>query len=217
MDNHQRMFSGRFDRTATLLAAGFFCLLLGACAAIVRPNFTAEVVELRAGQYRLDTRHSSVHFKVGHLGLSTYVGRFNSFDASLDFDPQDIGATRIEGTVELGSVDTGDDEVDDLLSQPAWFDTERHPQASFRSTSVEPLENNMIGIEGELTIRGVTRPVYLNGQFNGGADNLLTRRYTIGFSATLGFLRSDFGMDRFNGLVGDEVEIELFAEFLRNR
>lgn len=199
-----------------IVLASLMTGLLGACTSIIRPNFEPEIFELREGQYNLDPRHSFVHFKVPHLGLSTYVGRFNTFAATMDFDPDNIDRTLLEGSVELGSIDTGDDEVDELLSEAAWFDVDRHPQALFKTIAVEDIGNNELKISGALTIRGITDVIVLNAKFNGGADNLLTRRYTIGFSATGSFSRSVYGMDRFAGLVGDEVEIELFAEFLKS-
>lgn len=191
-------------------------LTLSSCAALVRPNFETEILKLRKGQYTLDQRHSFVIFKVSHLGLSTYLGRFNRFGAELDFDPDDLPATSLEGAVEMGSVDTGDAEVDSLLNERAWFDTAGFPQATFVTTEVRPVSDGEIAIGGSLTLRGITRDIELTGRFNGGADNLLTRRYTLGFSAIGQFSRSDFGIDSFSGLVGDEVTIEVYAEFLRN-
>ena len=206
-----------FPRIRLCGFAGFvFFLLLSGCASIVRPNFETEVVKLREGQYTLDARHSFVLFKVAHLGLSTYVGRFNTFSASMDFDPAAIDDTKIEGLVELGSIDTGDPEVDELLSSDAWFNVEEHPQAFFKTTSVSGTDDGNLSVEGELTLNGITDTLTMQGKFNGGADNLLTRRYTIGFTAQGVFSRSQFSIDKFKGLVGDDVQIELFAEFLRN-
>jgi len=198
------------------LAVAVAALILSACAAIIRPNFETEIIKLRPGNYELDPRHSFVHFKVSHLGLSTYVGRFNTFDAQMDFNPDELTATRLEGTVEMNSVDTGDEEVDELLKEEAWFDTTRFPQAAFATDTVAAIDNGGLSIDGSLTLRGVTLPITLEGRFNGGADNLLSGRYTIGFSATGTFSRSAFGMDSFAGLIGDEVGLEVFAEFLKN-
>ena len=201
---------------AAKFALATAALILSACAAIVRPNFETETIKLRPGNYELDPRHSFVHFKVSHLGLSTYIGRFNTFDAQMDFNPDELTSTRLEGTVEMDSVDTGDEEVDELLKGGAWFDTARFPQAAFATDAVAATGDGALSIEGSLTLRGVTVAINLQGLFNGGADNLLTGRYTIGFSATGSFSRSAFGMDTFAGLIGDEVRLEVFAEFLKN-
>ena len=88
-------------RSQTLLLA---FILLSGCASIVRPNFQTEIVKLRPGEYTLDPAHAALIFKVDHLELSTYVGRFNTFDATLDFDPDDLAATRLNGIVDMTSI-----------------------------------------------------------------------------------------------------------------
>lgn len=191
-------------------------LTLISCAALVRPNYQTELVKLRGGEFSLDPKHSFLLFKVNHLGLSTYVGRFNTIQATLDFDPANLAATRLDGVVEMSSIDTGDTELDELLMEPAWFDVAQFPQGTFTTTAIEEQDNSTFTIIGDLTLRGISQSVRMNGKFNGGADNLITRRYTIGFTATGSFNRSDFGIDNFSALVGDEVQLEIFAEFLKN-
>ena len=153
------------------------------------------------------------------MNLATYVGRFNRFDASLEFDPEDIESAASQGIVYLDSIDSNNPEVDELLMNDRWFNTAQFPQASFVSTEVlpKPLDDGRIELQisGDLTIRGITRAVSLTGFFNGGADNLLTRKYTLGFTASGRFKRSDYGMNQFTGLVSDEVTLEFFAEFQR--
>ena len=194
------------------------CSLL-AVPALVTPNFETETIKLRKGEYQVDPAHSSLLFKIGHLNLATYVGRFNRFDASLEFDPEDIESAALQGIVYLDSIDSNNPEVDELLMNDRWFNPAQFPQASFVSTEVspKPLDDGRIELQisGDLTIRGITSPVSLTGFFNGGADNRLTRKYTLGFTASGRFKRSDYGMNQFTGLVSDEVTLEFFAEFQR--
>ena len=199
-------------------------LLVSACSqlavpALIRPNFETETLKLRPGSYRLDPDHSFLLFKVGHLDLATYVGRFNEFDASLEFEPDDIESSSLQGIVDMTSIDTSNPTVDELLRDPQWFSATRFPLASFQSNKVIVLDEvdgkPLLKIEGTLTMRGVTLPVELEATFNGGADNLLTRKYTLGFTASGSFNRTDFGVDQFLGLVGNEVTLELYAEFQR--
>ncbi len=212
----------------TCIAGWVFLLVLvsltSACSflaspSIVRPNFETETIKLREGNYKLDPDHSTLLFKIGHLNLATYVGRFNQIEASLEFDPKAIEDTVLEGIVEVASIDTNNAEFDSLLVGSDWFDAEQYPQARFVSTGVEPVPLDdgriQLAVEGELTLRGVTRPVSMTATFNGGADNLLTRKYTLGFSATGSFMRSDFGIAKFPGLVSEQVDLEFFAEFQR--
>ncbi len=191
-------------------------LLLSGCVSVVRPNFQTELVKLRSGEYTLDPAHAALIFKVDHLELSTYVGRFNSFDASLDFDPKNVAATRLSGVVDMNSMDTNDSELEDTIKGTDWFDVAQFPQATFDTTNVQVLDDSRFEFTGDLTFRGITKPVTLTATFNGGADNFLTGKYTLGFTAMGSFKRSDYGMDSFAGIIGDEINLEIFAEFLRN-
>jgi len=190
-------------------------LLSTACTNLVRPNFTQEFVELKSGQYRLDEQHSYLLFRIDHLGLSKIVGRFNQIDASLDFDPQQPAALKLTGTIAANSVDLNNEDLEQTLQDSSWFNADNFPQFVFNSKTVNPTGSNEFEISGALSMRGITRPIILQTKFNGGADNLITRKYTIGFSATTQLNRSDFGMDTFSAFAGDTIDIELHGEFLR--
>ncbi len=190
-------------------------LNLYACQSIIRPNFTTELKTLRAGQYQLDPQHSFLLFKVDHLGLSKIVGRFNKLEASLDFDPENPTGLKLSGLIAANSIDLNNDDLEETLQDDTWFNSALYPQISFVSTTVSLTNEGKINIEGILAMRGTERPVSLLAKFNGGADNRLTRKYTIGFSAQTSISRSDFGMDTFSAFIGDDIEIELHGEFQR--
>ena len=189
--------------------------LLGSCTSLVRPNFTQELVELRSGQYQLDKMHSYLNFRIDHLGLSKIIGRFNDFQATLDFDPQNPTAMRLTGVVAANSIDINNTDLENTLQESDWLDSERFPQIVFTSESVNVTDANQFAVNGTLSMRGISKPVTLEARFNGGADNIITRKYTIGFQANARILRSEFGMDTFTAFAGDEIEIELHGEFLR--
>ena len=191
-------------------------LLLNGCVSLITPSVEADLVKLKAGQYTLDKSHGTLLFKIQHLGLSTYVGRFNEFDASLEFNPDNIQASTLAAVIEIDSLDINDPSLKKDLMARSWFNQVEFPQALFSSTSVRSLSEAEFEFTGNLTWRGVTKAITVIAEFHGGANNVLTGKYTIGFSAKGSFLRSDFGMDKFIPLVGDEVTIETYAEFLRN-
>ena len=191
-------------------------LLLNGCVSLITPSVEADLVKLKAGQYTLDKSHGTLLFKIQHLGLSTYVGRFNEFDASLEFNPENIQASTLAAVIEIDSLDINDPSLKKDLMARSWFNQVEFPQALFSSTSVRSLSEAEFEFTGNLTWRGVTKAITVIAEFHGGANNVLTGKYTIGFSAKGSFLRSDFGMDKFIPLVGDEVTIETYAEFLRN-
>ena len=197
---------------ASLLA---LAALLGGCAALITPNFTTETSELRAGDYTLDPDHAYLLFRVEHLGLSMVVGRFDEVDATLDFDPDDLAALRLDGVVDMTSIDLDNPDLERRLLGGDWLDAEAHPEARFTTTEVVAGEGGAFVVTGDFTLHGVTLPLELEGRFNGGADNILTGRYTLGFGASGSLSRSAYGIDAFGGLVGDEVGIEIHAEFQR--
>jgi len=197
------------------LATLVFVTLAGGCAALVTPNYSTELAELRPGDYTLDPDHAYLLFRVEHLGLSTVVGRFDEVDATLDFDPEDIASLRLDGRVDVASIDFGNEDLERRMRGEDWLDAERHPEARFTTTSIEPGEGGAFTVTGAFTLRGVTRPLVLEARFNGGADNILTGRYTLGFSADGALSRSAYGVDGLGALIGDEIGIEIHAEFQR--
>ena len=192
-------------------------VLFSSCASLIAPNIKTDLVELKEGQYELDPKHTAVLFKVNHMGFSKFIGRFEIVDASLDFDPENMANSRLEATVDMASVNVNNESFADTLKGNDWFNVESFPQAVFRTTSVNYSRGSEVDFNGDLTFLGVTQPIVLTVLFNGGANNLLTGRYTIGFEAQTSFNRSDFGLDKYMGAVGDVIELEVHAEFQRIR
>ena len=196
---------------------------LSGCISWVTPAVTPQLTELQAGEYTLDPNHAALLFKIQHLGLSTYVGRFNQFDARLSFDPNNMPAAQLEATVQIDSLDINNQKLEKTLQNSSWFDSEQFPQAYFKSQKVTPIDvintdpniNNQFEFHGLLTLHSVTKPVTFNATFHGGADNWMTGKYTLGFSAIGTIKRSDFGMSSYIPIVGDEIQLEIYAEFLK--
>ena len=189
--------------------------LLVSCDRILTPGFETEVAELRGGGYTLDKDHAALIFKINHLGFSTFIGRFGDFDASLDFDPENIENSSVEVIVNTASIDVNLPEFEEDLRGGSWFDVENYPQAVFRTTEfVESVDEDTFIFRGDLTLLGETAPLDLEISFHGGGRNFLTRKYTLGFSASTTFLRSDHGLDNMvNFGVGDEIDLEIHVEF----
>jgi len=189
--------------------------LLVSCDRLLTPDFNTDITELRAGQYIIDPDHATVLWKINHLGFSTFIGRFNDIEASLDFDPENIENSNLEVVINTASLDINNLEFAEELRGDNWFDVENFPQAVYRTTSfVEAVDESTFVFEGDLTLLGVTAPVTLNVNFHGGGRNFLTRSYTLGFSASATFQRSVFGLSRFTSFgVGDDIELEIHIEF----
>lgn len=186
------------------------------------PAATPAPIDVPAGDYKLDPLHSTVLFRADHLSFSKYVGRFETFDASLHFDPKAPETSTVEVTVDpssLGIPNPPPGFLDDLRG-PQWLDVKQFPAITFKSTKVEVTGPRTARITGDFTLHGVTKPLVLETTFNGGyAGHPMEPRARIGFSATGKIKRSDYGMA--TGIpapgttmgVGDTVEIAIETEF----
>jgi polyisoprenoid-binding protein YceI len=171
------------------------------------------------GTYVIDPSHSSVEFVARHLGLSKVRGRFNAFAGELQIadTPEE---SSVEVDVDVASVESADARRDEHLRSPDFFHVEQHPSMVFKSTSVTPVDDGTWDVAGELTIRGVTRPVILHAEFE-GAENTPFGDQRIGFSASTEINREDWDMG-FNAvlesgglLVGKKIKVDLNVEAIR--
>ena len=112
------------------------------------------------GVYSVDPTHSNVSFEVRHMGIATVRGGFRTFDGKLDASGE---AAVLEGSVAVDSIDTGEQNRDGHLKSPEFFDAGQHPQITFHSTGGEPAGDGQIRLTGEITIKGITRPIELTG------------------------------------------------------
>jgi len=112
------------------------------------------------GSYNVDPSHSNVGFEVKHMGIATVRGTFRKFQGTVDATAD---APRLEGTVEVASIDTGDENRDGHLTAPDFFDADQYAQISFHSSATSATEDGAIKLTGEITIKGITKPIELTG------------------------------------------------------
>jgi polyisoprenoid-binding protein YceI len=163
------------------------------------------------GTWAVDPAHSRVEFQVKHLGIATVRGAFRAFDGTLELS--DDGA-QAYGTVKAISVDTNEPQRDDHLRSGDFFDAEQHPDLAFRSTAIRRLDEDSLEIAGELTMRGVTRPITLKAEIQGyEQDPWGNDRVALEASGQLS--RAEWGMTfnqalgSGNVLVSDKVKLHL--------
>lgn len=171
----------------------------------------------RGDTYRLEPIHCQVLFFADHLGFSRQMGRFTGVSGSFRFDPDDPGSATVVAEIDVGTLWLGDAAWERKVLSDDFFDAERWPTMRYASTRVEALGDGRLRVDGELTLRGVTRPVTLDVQMNRVGRNSFTLQHRAGFSATAIIRRSEFGMRRLLAAVGDEVEIRLEIEGVRVR
>lgn len=159
-----------------------------------------EPVDVPAGAYTIDPQHTSILFRVDHLGFSNYTARFKKAAAQLQFDPNNVAASNVTVTVDARSLETDfpDPKVVDFNAEllgEDWLNGVQYPEITFRSISVEPTGPRTMRINGELSMRGVTRPMVLDARLNGGyRGHPMDPNARIGFSATGVLKRSEFGI-----------------------
>lgn len=152
---------------------------------------------LPTGTWTVDPVHSSVEFHVKHLGIATVKGQFSGFEGTVEVDGD---GARAYGTVDVASVDTREPQRDEHLRSADFFEAERYPQITFRSTAIRSLDDDEFEIDAELTIHGVTRSVTLKATLE-GTETDPQGNERIGVSASTQINRGDYDI-KFNAALG---------------
>ena len=177
-------------------------------------------VSAQADQWHIDKVHSTVGFSVRHMVVSKVIGRFRDFTGSLNFDGKNVAAGTAEMTVQMTSIDTDEPKRDDHLRSADFFDVANFPTMTFKSKKVIPGKDGAFQLVGDLTLRGITKEVTFDCEFNGVVSDPWggTR---AGFSAQTKINRQDFKvswnqtLDAGGVVVGDEVTVMLDLEWVK--
>lgn len=161
-------------------------------------------------QYKLDPNHTIVLAQWSHFGFSHPVANFGQVDGTLVYDADDVPASSVQVTLPLAGLQAFVPDFNEHLLSADFFDAEKHPNATFRSTKVEALGEGRFKITGELTIKGITRPVVLDAKLNKVGER--QGRPAIGFDATATLKRSEFGLGLYVPNVSDEVKLTISTE-----
>jgi polyisoprenoid-binding protein YceI len=198
-------------RRSLALAALVLAMPLAAAAA------PANVADLQSGHYVMDPRHSSLVARVSHEGVSLYTLRFDVIDAAIDYEAGHPERTRVTASVDPGSLDVGADYSKTFAEE--FLHASKFPKATFVSTGVQPGAGASGVMTGDLTLMGVTKPVTFNVTLVGAGHEVQPTppfgRQAAGFEATATIKRSDFGSTFLSNLVGDEVTLQIEAEFAK--
>lgn len=199
-------------RKSALIAALSFTALSG--VAIAQGDaFVRNPVQVRSGSYVLDSAHGKITWSVDHMGFSTYVGQFTDVTANLDLNVRNPGASKLDASVQTGSVGTFHDGLDKHLKTADFLDTAKFPTAQFNATGIRLVDRDSAKISGNLTLHGVTKPIVIDADFNQAGINPVDKQYSLGFDGEAKIKRSDFGINYGLPLLGDEVTLHLEAEF----
>jgi len=162
--------------------------------------------------YTLDPTHTDVIAQWSHFGFSNPSAHFGQADGTLVYDADDVAASSVEVTLPLSGLNAFVPDLTKHLLAADFFDADKFPTATFKSTSVEQAGEGKLKVTGDMTIKGVTKPVVLDVTFNKAEVSAMTKQPTIGFDATTTIKRSDFGVDAYVPNVSDEVKLRITTE-----
>ncbi len=185
-------------------------------AAVLFATLTAAPAFAAPVAYKVDPAHTSVAFIVNHLGFSNLIGRFNTSAADLSFDKDAVEKSSLSVTIDAASVDTNHAKRDEHLRSPDFFNVKEFPKLTFKSTKIEKTGANTGTLTGDFTLLGVTKPVVLAVTFNKEGVSAATKLETAGFSARGTIKRSDFGMKYGVPYIGDDIQLLIEAEAVKN-
>jgi polyisoprenoid-binding protein YceI len=178
---------------------------------------TATTTQLTAGTWAIDPVHSSINFSVRHLMVSKVRGKFDNFSGAIVVAAD--GTPSVHAEIAVDSVNTGNDQRDAHIKSADFFEVETYPVAAFTSNAVESNGDNYV-LHGELTLKGVTKPITLELEFN-GVNPGLGHGEVAGFEASVVLNRKDFGIDidlpleTGGAVVGDKVTLTLDVEAVK--
>jgi polyisoprenoid-binding protein YceI len=172
----------------------------------------AALPALAQDTYKIDPVHSEVSFKIRHL-LAKVSGRFTKFSGDIKIDTKDINKSSVEVSIEVASINTDNESRDKHLKTPDFFDAEKFPAITFKSTSVKEVAKGKLEVTGDFTLHGVTKRITFPITNAGTQPGMKPGTVVAGFiDGALTINRNDFGIKTFPGALGDDVVISLNVE-----
>ncbi len=181
---------------------------------------TSVAQETLTGDYTLDLAHTRIGFAARHAMVTKVRGQFNEFSGSAFLDAETPENSKVEITIKAASIDTRNADRDAHLRSNDFFAMDEYPEITFRSTRVEQTSNSNYDVTGDLTIRGVTRPVTVNFELNGGAQDPWGN-FRVGFEGQTTINRKDWGvnwnaaLEAGGVMVSEKVTLEFEVEAVK--
>ncbi len=185
----------------------FKTLSLGLAVALASSVTLAAPVD-----YKIDPTHTATVFSWNHFGFSTPSANFTDIQGTIKVDNAKPANSSVEVTIPLSSVNTNVPALDKEFQEEAWFNAAKYPNITFKSTKVETKDKKHFKITGDLTVKGVTKPVVLDAVLNKQGEHPMAKVPAIGFNATTSFNRSAFGIGNYVPNVGDKITVNITTE-----
>ncbi len=168
------------------------------------------------GEYTLSKQYGSVFFKVLYQQSLIMVGRFDDYSGTLSLDPANLANSKLTASINMTSLNMADKDVSEtLVTSSSWFDTTVFSSATFTSTSVTVTGEDSADFQGDLKFMGITKPWTLHVKFFLGTDGEIGGS-AVGIQGTGTINRLDFGLDEYQNMAANDVEIEVNVKFNRN-
>ncbi|MEJ1098363.1 MULTISPECIES: YceI family protein [unclassified Pseudoxanthomonas] len=183
-------------------------LLAAALLAFAGSVFAAPVT------YKIDPNHTDVLAQWSHFGFSNPSAHFGKADGTIVYDAENVSASSVQVTLPLSGLNSFVADFDAHLRSGDFFDAEKFPAATFKSTKVESAGKGKLKVTGNLTIKDITKPVVLDVTLNKAGEQPMAKRAAIGFDATATVSRTAFGVGKYVPNVSDEVKLRITTEAL---
>ncbi|ALN64344.1 yceI-like domain protein [Lysobacter antibioticus] len=164
--------------------------------------------------YKIDPNHTDVVVGWSHFGFSNPIAHFGKVDGTITYDPAKPAASSVQVTIPLSGLNSHVPDFDEHLKSADFFDAEKFPTITFKSTKVEAAGEKKLKVSGDLTVHGVTKPAVLDVTINKIGEQPMAKRAAAGFDASTTLKRSDFGLGKYAPNVSDEVSIRITTEAL---
>lgn len=162
--------------------------------------------------YKIDPTHTATVFSWNHLGFSTPSANFTDIQGTINVDNEKSANSSVNVTIPVSSINSNVPALDKEFQQEGWFDAAKYPNITFKSTKLETKDKKHFKITGDLTVKGITKPVVLDAVLNKRGIHPMSKLDTVGFNATTSFNRSAFGIGNLVPNVGDKITVNITTE-----
>ncbi len=174
-----------------------------------------------ASTWEVDSAHAAANFSVKHMMVSNVNGSLGDVTGKVEVDDKDVTKSKVDVTIDVKGLNTKQTKRDDHLRSPDFFDVEKFPTATFKSTKIEKADGAKLKVTGDLTLHGVTKSVVLDGELTNEVTNPFSGAKARGFSGTTTINRKDFGLGWNKALeaggvmVGEDVKVAVETELVK--
>jgi polyisoprenoid-binding protein YceI len=177
------------------------------------PPVEHDPAKVQGGLYQIEPNHTRTMFGISHKQFTTFYGEFRNLTGTLQLDPKNPAASKVDLKVPVNTVNTQIEKLNDELRHAPWLDADKYPEIDFKSTSVKVTGKDTADVTGDFTFHGQTHPLTLHVKFNAAGIDNDEKMYVAGFSVSGSFSRKAWGFTTGEPLIGDNVDLIIQAAF----